>query len=412
MVFKKNPLIITNSNSPKMETPGKQSAGILDDFAVRKTIATQQGRITNTPVNDLDIANKKYVDSAITSAKLWTRTGTDLSLVNPTDTMNLTSLNKIYTSTGDLKIIPQDYLWLGGRSSPTVRYLMTDAFGQTVCRRDNDSATIPLTIENRNSGAIATNDVCLRFNSGSSGSTTAIAAGQIRMVKDQTWTSTTSTRDNKMVFSCCLNGTLTDVGTLSSVGDWAVDSVTATSGTITSLSVTSLTTTNFRANTITGSNLTLRSDSGGDTPTAQPLYLNTGSTTGLTMSVPDAGVIAFTLNDDSIISAEGLMITGTDANSYFILEWADGYSYWGLGVNGLQIWLNADAGQVLDLNADGTSKFYENATFDKNLDAATYSVGGIAGISATITTAKLTSGGANGSMTFVNGILTAQTAAT
>jgi hypothetical protein len=34
------------------------------------------------------------------------------------------------------------------------------------------------------------------------------------------------------------------------------------------------------------------------------------------------------------------------------------------------------------------------------------------GISVTITTAKLTGGGANGSMTFVNGVLTAQTAAT
>lgn len=34
------------------------------------------------------------------------------------------------------------------------------------------------------------------------------------------------------------------------------------------------------------------------------------------------------------------------------------------------------------------------------------------GISATITTAKITPGGANGSMTFTNGILTAQTAAT
>lgn len=36
----------------------------------------------------------------------------------------------------------------------------------------------------------------------------------------------------------------------------------------------------------------------------------------------------------------------------------------------------------------------------------------IAGITATITTAKLTSGGTNGSMTFTNGILTAQTPAT
>lgn len=36
----------------------------------------------------------------------------------------------------------------------------------------------------------------------------------------------------------------------------------------------------------------------------------------------------------------------------------------------------------------------------------------ITGLSATITTAKLTSGGANGSMTFVGGLLTAQTPAT
>lgn len=41
-----------------------------------------------------------------------------------------------------------------------------------------------------------------------------------------------------------------------------------------------------------------------------------------------------------------------------------------------------------------------------------YRAGGTAGISATITTAKLTAGGANGSMTFVGGILTAQTQAT
>lgn len=34
------------------------------------------------------------------------------------------------------------------------------------------------------------------------------------------------------------------------------------------------------------------------------------------------------------------------------------------------------------------------------------------GFSGTITTAKLTGGGANGSMTFVNGVLTARTAAT
>jgi hypothetical protein len=41
-----------------------------------------------------------------------------------------------------------------------------------------------------------------------------------------------------------------------------------------------------------------------------------------------------------------------------------------------------------------------------------YSINNLAGLSVTITTAKLTPGGANGSMTFTNGILTAQTPAT
>ncbi len=39
-------------------------------------------------------------------------------------------------------------------------------------------------------------------------------------------------------------------------------------------------------------------------------------------------------------------------------------------------------------------------------------VGPPAGLTVTITTAKLTGGGANGSMTFTNGVLTAQTPAT
>lgn len=38
--------------------------------------------------------------------------------------------------------------------------------------------------------------------------------------------------------------------------------------------------------------------------------------------------------------------------------------------------------------------------------------GDLPGLSATIVTAKITSGGANGSMTFTNGLLTAQTPAT
>lgn len=44
-----------------------KSAGILDDFAVRKNVATREGTIEKVPVNDSDISNKKYVDDAISA---------------------------------------------------------------------------------------------------------------------------------------------------------------------------------------------------------------------------------------------------------------------------------------------------------------------------------------------------------
>jgi hypothetical protein len=44
-----------------------KSAGILDDFAVRKNVATSEGTIEKVPVNDSDIVNKKYVDDEISA---------------------------------------------------------------------------------------------------------------------------------------------------------------------------------------------------------------------------------------------------------------------------------------------------------------------------------------------------------
>lgn len=40
----------------------KKSAGILDDYAVRKNVATKEGTIEHVPTADNHIANKKYVD--------------------------------------------------------------------------------------------------------------------------------------------------------------------------------------------------------------------------------------------------------------------------------------------------------------------------------------------------------------
>lgn len=57
-----NPLIrnIKQVSSKPMPT---RSAGILDDFAVRKTLATRQGTIEHTPSASSDITNKGYVDN-------------------------------------------------------------------------------------------------------------------------------------------------------------------------------------------------------------------------------------------------------------------------------------------------------------------------------------------------------------
>jgi len=54
--------IITSKNNVEFNTTDKKSIGELSDFAVKKVINTQEGTIEKTPVNDNDIANKKYVD--------------------------------------------------------------------------------------------------------------------------------------------------------------------------------------------------------------------------------------------------------------------------------------------------------------------------------------------------------------
>lgn len=58
----RNPLIIHNTSKTSFTRPENQSAGIRDDFAVRKNVATKEGTIEKVPVNPSDIVNKAYVD--------------------------------------------------------------------------------------------------------------------------------------------------------------------------------------------------------------------------------------------------------------------------------------------------------------------------------------------------------------
>ena len=70
-----NPLIRKKIKSLAKAMPN-QSAGILDDFAIRKVINTQEGTIEKVPVDDNDITNKAYVDASA-GVGTWTDTSTN-----------------------------------------------------------------------------------------------------------------------------------------------------------------------------------------------------------------------------------------------------------------------------------------------------------------------------------------------
>lgn len=60
------------------EKPLNKSKGILDDFAVRKNISTQEGSIERVPTEGHHIANKDYVDAQIAGENHWDDNGTQL----------------------------------------------------------------------------------------------------------------------------------------------------------------------------------------------------------------------------------------------------------------------------------------------------------------------------------------------
>ena len=74
-MVKRNPLIRSYPKRVNKPLPNK-SAGILEDYSMRKVIQTKEGTITKTPVNDIDIANKKYVDDNV-GVGTWTDTSTN-----------------------------------------------------------------------------------------------------------------------------------------------------------------------------------------------------------------------------------------------------------------------------------------------------------------------------------------------
>ena len=116
----KNPFKLSNTTFSSLPN---QSAGILDDFAVRKDVATIEGTIEKIPVNANDITNKAYVDSQISGENHWDLAGTELQphilgtgvaisgalLLKDTDTANQIRLE--YTDAGYVHSNGVLYLW-------------------------------------------------------------------------------------------------------------------------------------------------------------------------------------------------------------------------------------------------------------------------------------------------------------
>lgn len=142
---------------------------------------------------------------------------------------------------------------------------------------------------------------------------------------------------------------------------------------------------------------------------------STGKTLfGSNLTATSAASFVHTYEDNSNTSTgNGITIEqdGTgDSTLQFLLT---GVKRWMCGID------NSDGDKwkigsgISDLGSAGVEiDTSNNIKTSGTMTASGYTAGTSAGISATITTAKLTAGGANGSMTFVNGILTAQTAAT
>ena len=136
MAKNKNPYTVKSMSSRTMSEPGNKSAGIFDDYAERKNVATKEGTIEKVPVDANDIANKAYVDSL--AAPLWQRTASTLSPV--------TSGDKIQIETADA-------------SDPEITFKTTNTAHQIDMHMDEGAINDDLDIHGRTAG-VAT-EVCV-----------------------------------------------------------------------------------------------------------------------------------------------------------------------------------------------------------------------------------------------------------
>lgn len=185
----------------------------------------------------------------------------------------------------------------------------------------------------------------------------------------------------------------------------------------TSSSTTSGTSTNTTTSTENVTNNTIIGGGPVNNQTGVTAYITAQSDNGGLVILSDASPVAVTLNNSvalpwyffvlnqgaglvTITPQQGLIDGAANAtldNGFFLIIFFDGMNFWSCVIPSGALSLTPVAGEYLTGYNASTGMFSVNAT---------------AGISATITTAKLTTLGSNGSMTYVDGLLTAVTPAT
>ena len=99
---------------------------------------------------------------------------------------------------------------LFGGTISSERATTIDTNGQGFFRYDDNNLTVPLTIENRATNAVAGHGAAIRFRFGDSSSNAAHDAGRISFLQESNWTSTTTTHDAQFVISLAQNDSLED----------------------------------------------------------------------------------------------------------------------------------------------------------------------------------------------------------
>lgn len=361
----KNPLIIKKGSSDNFSTPENQSMGILDDYAVRKDMQTISGKVERTPTNNSDIANKKYVDDAISTIpsclKIDQTTPQTITGGKPifdegikSNTKNIFNTNTSYQSS------PFQYLYPNKKRGFEVRDT-----------RFQDTTEIY-------------SDKLAGYFEGRYGLFIFDDWGNALRIGVDQWGApgifsvpSTSFDANQDLSSFDTNGSVSFLNGFTSASN----------------STAGYATFNYPAFQI------LNTDSMGVQSDGMPLF-----------SIYD--ILGNGWNSCSPIAVyggesgyEGMYIGGDPAG-------------WGIGFDGYKMYFGGSSQSYLSF--DGTDFVINPKNTGSGklkvsgvVNAVTgYEVNGTAGINATITTAKLTAGGANGSMTFTKGILTAQTPAT